>query len=114
MTIPDSVLDAHDKLQWRILQEATSGAKHMQPINGTALIRANAKKRRFQAQPDAEGDHARAMALMTIEERLRTLQRMTPQVESDDGVRAAFLRMCKDQQETYRLLAEEMVRLAPE
>lgn len=114
MDIPEDVLNAHDKLRWQMLQEAEKGAKHLQPINGSALVRQNAKKRRFKAQPDAEGDYARSMALVTIEERLRSLQRMTAQVESDEAVRDAFLRTCRDQLETYRLLAEEMIRLAPE
>lgn len=112
MEIPEDELNAMDTLRWQILQEAEKGAHHLEPINSTALNRS--KRRKWSAQPDAEGDPARAIALMTIEERLRSLQHLTPKVETDEDARKAFMRLCRDQQETYRLLAEEMVRLAPE
>lgn len=112
MEIPEDILEAGDRLRWEILREAKQGAQRMEPIKNRAMVLATKKRPRYAMQPDAYGDPARIMALMAVEERLRTIQRINDQVESDDMARSTFMQLCKDQQETYRLLVEEMVRLS--
>lgn len=123
MDIPNDVLEASDTMRWEIIRNVTRVDKRLDPITHDALEgrstninkRAKASKTQYTIQRDGKGDPARTMALMTVEDRLRNIVSLNAlnDFETNATTRATFYQLCRDQQETFRLLAKEMVSPPP-
>ena len=142
MKIPEDQLDAMDRMRWQMTREARQGASRLEPMTAAAVrqsepaaaatdgragnvlrrrgdgkrrrLRSSSSSRKHDLQRDGDGDAARQAALASMHERLRSMQRLGPEMDAgDEAARRAMLRLCEEQQDALRTLTEEMIRLAP-